>query len=245
MTAPAAIRFVDLLAAELTKIRTLPATWVALAVAVVANALLGVLAATDVVRLAGSDGSAPIGQFGTLMMSPAYAFVSIAVFAGGSEYRGRQIRVSLTAVPRRTRLSAAKLAATLAVGLPAAVLVVVPGYLVQRAGHPPAGATIGDAARLVGVYLLLSLVGYGFAVLARSVVTPIAVLVILPVLVSPILRVAVPRVVEFLPHESALSFLAVFDQPAALCRSAGLAVLIAWTMVSVGAAWVLFVRRDS
>lgn len=245
MTAPARVRFADLLIAELTKIRTLPGARGALAVAVVANVALSVLAATDVVRLAGPNGSAPIGQFGTVMLSPAYACLSIAVFVGGGEYRGGQIRVSLVAAPQRARLAAAKLAAVLAVGVPAAIAVVVPGYLIRQAGSAPTRAAIDTAPRLIGAYLLLSLVGYGFALLARGVVLPIAVLAILPVLVSPVLRVASPRAVAFLPHESALSLLALSDGPAALGSSAGLAVLVAWAVVSVGAAWALFVRRDA
>lgn len=47
------IRLIDVVRAELTKIHTLPVTWLCLAIALAANTLLGVIAATDAVRVAG------------------------------------------------------------------------------------------------------------------------------------------------------------------------------------------------
>ncbi|MGV9379522.1 ABC transporter [Nonomuraea sp. NPDC003707] len=232
-----AIRLADLLRAELTKTRTLPATWVALGVASAANTVLGLLAATDSVRLAGPDGPVAIGQLGTLMVAPVYVFVAIAVFAAGSEYRAGQLRVSLAAVPGRHRLAAAKLAAVTAACLLAAGPAVLPGHLVQP---------VADPAALLTVYLLLSLIGYGFAVVARGVVAPLAVLFVTPVLISPALRGSMPDAVRLLPHEAALSLLGLPADPAtALNRTGGLLTLIAWAGLSVGAGWAALVRRDA
>ncbi|MEV4359232.1 hypothetical protein [Nonomuraea sp. NPDC049625] len=232
-----AIRLADLLRAELTKTRTLPATWVALGVASAANTVLGLLAATDSVRLAGPAGPVSIGQLGTLMVAPVYVFVAIAVFAAGSEYRAGQLRVTLAAVPGRHRLAAAKLAAVTAACLLAAGPAVLPGHLVQP---------VADPAALLTVYLLLSLIGYGFAVVARGVVTPLAVLFVTPVLISPALRGSMPDAVRLLPHEAALSLLGLPADPAtALDRTGGLLTLIAWAGLSVGAGWAALVRRDA
>ncbi|AWS40951.1 hypothetical protein [Streptosporangium sp. 'caverna'] len=245
------IRFADILSAERMKITTLPATWITLAIAFAVNTLLGVIAGTDAVRVAGQDGAVPIAQLGTLMLAPVYVFVAVAVFAAGSEYREGQLRVSLTAVPDRDRLFAAKLAASTTISLLASIPVVLPGYVLQ---HAPAwgngDATAGDAAAglaaLLVVYLLLSVIGYGFAGVSRSVVTPIAVLFITPVLISPALQGSLPAVVRFLPHEAALSFLDLpLDPSMAIGRGAGLAVLTAWATVFAAAARRFFVRRDS
>ncbi|MEU6785428.1 ABC transporter [Nonomuraea angiospora] len=226
-----------LLRAELTKTRTLPATWIALGVASAANTVLGLLAATDTVRLAGPDGPVAIGRLGTLMVAPVYAFVAIAVFAAGSEYRAGQLRVSLAAVPERHRLAAAKLAAVTAACLLAAGPAVLPGHLVRP---------VADPAALLRVYLLLSLVGYGFAVVARGVVAPLAVLFVTPVLISPALRGSLPDAVRLLPREAALSLLGLPADPAtALNRTDGLLTLIAWAGLSVGAGWAALVRRDA
>jgi ABC-2 type transport system permease protein len=237
-----------LLTAELTKIRTLPATWIALALATVANTVLGVVAATDAVRIATRDGAVAVDQFGTLMLAPGYAFIAIAVAAAGTEYRGGQLRVSMAAAPDRTRWFCAKLAATAVVALVAAIPAVLPGLLVQHAAAPETdvGRTVTDLLALLTAYLLLSLVGLGFAVLARGLVTPLAVLVILPVLVSTTLAGLFPSVVRFLPHEATLSFLGrAANPPTSLERGAGLLVLTGWALLFVGVAWALIVRRDS
>ncbi|MER6000220.1 hypothetical protein ABT120_16745 [Nonomuraea angiospora] len=232
-----AIRLADLLRAELTKTRTLPATWVAMGVASAANTVLGLLAATDSVRLAGPDGPVAIGQLGTLMVAPVYVFVAIAVFAAGSEYRAGQLQVTLAAVPGRHRLAAAKLASVTAACLLAAGPAVLPGHLVQP---------VADPAALLTVYLLLSLIGYGFAVVVRGVVAPLAVLFVTPVLISPALRGSMPDAVRLLPHEAALSLLGLPADPAtALDRAGGLLTLIAWAGLSVGAGWAALVRRDA
>ena len=227
MTAPTAIRFRDVVAAELTKLRTLPATWIALAIAVVADVLLGTVASTATFL------TAPPGVAGALTMAPIYAFAAIAVYAAGSEFRTGQVGVTIAAVPRRHRLYVAKLTVVVLV---AAGAVLLPGRLF----HNP-----GGMVATLAVSLLVALIGYGFAVLARTVVTPLAALIALPVLVSPTLQGLLPQVVRLLPHEAALS---VLDRPtdpdSALDHNGGLLALLAWALMSVGTAWVTFARRD-
>ncbi|SIR74805.1 hypothetical protein [Micromonospora avicenniae] len=238
----------ELLIAELTKIRTLPATWIAFALTVLGNAVLGILAATDLVRVASANGEVAVGQLGALMLAPAYVFIAIAVFAAGTEYRGGQLRISLAAMPDRTRWFGSKLAVSAVVALVAAIPAVLPGLLVQHgaAGDLAFSSTAKDLLALLAGYLLLSLVGFGFAFLARSPVTPLAVLFILPMLASTALGNLLPQFVKLLPHEATLSFLGLSADPATtLSRAAGLLVLIGWALLFVGTAWTLIVRRDS
>ncbi|MBB4917521.1 hypothetical protein [Streptosporangium saharense] len=217
--------------AEFTRIRTLPATWIALAVTLAANTLLGLLAATDTVRVATSDGQVAVSQLGTVMLAPVYAFLAVPVFAAG-----RELRISLLATPDRNRFLLAKLLASAGTTIVAAPVLLLPGLLVRHAaGSLPAEMT---------AYLLLGLVGGGFAVLTRTAVIPLAVLLALPVLVSPMLAGLLPGLVRLLPHEATLSFLGTSTGPA-LSRTAGFWVLLAWAVVFVGAAWVATVRRDS
>ncbi|MDP9841960.1 ABC-2 type transport system permease protein [Streptosporangium lutulentum] len=242
------IRFGDILAAERIKISTLPASWIALTVAFGANTLLGAVAATDVVRIAGQDG--PIARLGTLMLAPVYVFVAIAVFAAGSEYRGGQLRVSLAVVPGRDRLFAAKLTVSTTLSLIASIPAVLPGYALWhaaevRSGEPGTRDVVIGFLALLTAYLLLGLIGHGFAVVAKTVVTPLAVLLITPILISPAFRSTLPHLVRFLPHEAALSLLGMPADPAtALDPVAGLLVLAAWAALSVAVAWRVFVRRD-
>lgn len=245
------IGFSDLLTAELTKIRTLPATWIAMAVACTLNTLLGILASTDVVRLAGRDGPIPVTQLDILVLAPVYVHTAIAVFAMGSEYRGGQLRVSLAAVPDRNRLATAKLVAAATVSLVVAIPVLVPGHLIRHAGEvvdgdPGIGRAAVELGALLAVYVLMGLIGYGFAGIVRTVVTPLAVLFSAPILLSPVLRRTVPDVVRFLPHEAAVSLLDLPTHPsAALDRIGGLLVLTGWAGAFVGAARTAFARRDS
>jgi len=235
-------RLKDLATAELTKIRTLPANWIAFTVALVLNTALGFVVGTDRVRLAGAGGTTPIAQLGTVMLAPAYVFLAVPVFAAGGEYSGGQLRVSLAAVPARHRFFAAKLLVSAAVTAVAAVLVVVPGYVFEHGS----ATTVGGLAAWVLAYLLLGLTGFGFAALARSVVTPIAVLFILPVLVSTTLDDLLPRLIRLLPHEAILSFLGMAADPKlALARPAGLAVATAWVTLLIALGWSATARRDS
>jgi ABC-2 type transport system permease protein len=236
------IRLRDLAVAELTKIRTLPAGWIAFVVAFLLNTMLGFVAGTDAVRLAGAGGTTPIAQLGIVMLAPAYLLLAVPVFAAGSEYRGGQFRVSLTAVPARHRFFAAKLLVSAAATAVAALVVVIPGYVLEHGSETTAG---GLAARVLA-YLLLGLTGFGFAALARTVVTPIAVLLILPVLVSTTLGGLLPSLARLLPHEAMLSFLGLPANPElALARPAGLVVAAAWATLLVVLGWFATARRDS
>lgn len=144
-------------------------------------------------RLASGDGSVSVGRLGTVMLAPAYVFAAVAVLAAGSEHSGGQLRVSLLAVPARGRLVAAKLAITATASLVGAAVVILPGYLIQH------GTDAAGLVSLVTAYLLLALVGFGLAVLARSVVAPLALLFAAAGLVAPTLRGALPAVVRHLP----------------------------------------------
>ena len=221
----APIRFRDLLGAEAGKVCTLPATWFAVALAAVANVLLGLVARTGVVA-------------GGVRLAPVHVFIAVAVFAAGSEYPG-QVRVSLLAVPDRGRLFAAKSTVCLTVSAVAAGLVVLPGHAVQHAAVRP-----GVVAE-VAAYLLLALIGYGGAVITRAVVTPLAVLAVAALLFAPLLRGPVPDLVRLLPHDAALSLAGLPGDAAALGRGGGLLVLSSWAAGCVGAAWFMFVRRDN
>jgi ABC-2 type transport system permease protein len=224
--------------AELTKIRTRPATWIALTAALTANTVLGAVAATGVVRVAGPDGPVAIGRLGGIMLAPAYVFIAIAVLAAGGEFHGGQHRVSLLAVPHRGRLFAAQSSVCALVSVLAAVLALLPGHLVRRAAWT-------DLIGLVTAYLLLALAGYGLAVLTRAVVAPLAVLAIAAALVAPTLRGAFPALVGYLPHDAALGLAGMPADPAGLGRAGGLLVLAAWAAGLLATAWWAFSHRDN
>jgi ABC-2 type transport system permease protein len=235
--APGHVRLTDLLRAELSKLRTLPTTWTAVILAFLSSALLGLLAVTDVVRVAGPGGGNPIAGVGIVMLFPAYVLVAVPVFAAGTEYRGGQLRVSLAATPGRHRWFAAKLLVSTATTAAAGLVVALPAHLLQH-------GTLLDLACRVPAGLFLGLIGFGFAAIARTVVTPLAVLALLPVLISPLLGRVAPGLVRVLPHEAMLSLAGLPAGPS-LSRPAGLAVLAGWAAAVVAAGWWVTARRDS
>jgi ABC-2 type transport system permease protein len=224
--------------AELTKIRTLPVVWLAVATATVANTVLGIVVATDAFRVGTAGGAEPVERLGTLMLAPVYAFVALPVFAAGSEYRSGQLRVTLAAVPRRGELFSAKLAAAALCTVVCSVVAVLPLYVVK---HSP-----GDMLRWLAVYVVLGLIGFGFAVVTRSAVIPLAVLFAVPVIASPALQREWPGLVRLLPHEAGLSLLGKpTAADTALPATAAACVLGCWLVVFLTLAGIGLTRRDS
>lgn len=239
-----------LVRAELTKIRTTPAVWIALTVTLATNTLLGWFAGTGSVRISSGAGMVPLAQAGALLLAPVYVFVVVGVFAGGTEFGTGQLSSSLLAMPARSRLFAAKLTATVAVAAVAALAVVAPGFVMLHRAGIADGTYAWRTAWLelgahVGVYVLLAVIGLGFASVARTVVVPMIVLIGVALLVAPMLRGSIPAVVALLPNDAALSAVGKPAGPDALVRGAGFAVLAAWGAVLTAAAWVAFAVRDA
>lgn len=242
-----AVRRRDVLASETTKIVTLPASVLMLALTAVANLVLaGIDAAGVTFYTAGSTEPSSLSSFGAMMLAPLYAFLVLPVYAVATEYRGGQLRVSLTATPHRLTLVLAKLAATLGVVLAAAVVAVAPARVLAGVGDGQgAGAVLTDVARWVAVYVLMSLVAFGLAGILRSAVAALGVLVALPVVVATgILQW--PSVIRLLPDQAGLSLLGTpgYDVTS-LPASTALLVLVAWSVLLVSGCAVALVHRDA
>lgn len=245
MTTPTLkIRFRDIVTAEITKIRTHPATTAALAITISANTLLAVLDTTDAVRLGVGAQPTRLSDLPAVAFAPVYAFLVIPVWAAGSEYQDGQIRTTLTAVPHRATLAASKFAAMLAITLPAALLVLLPGQLIADVGRRSAGELLLDLARWVAVYVLMSAIAFGFAGVVRSVFVPLGVLVLTPILVATGVF-QWPAGVRLLPDQASLSLLGTpgYDVTAIPPLTAVL-VLLAWTLVLDAAYLTTLLHRD-
>jgi ABC-2 type transport system permease protein len=242
------IRWADVLRAEVTKIITYPTTVLAVVVVFSLNTAFGVLIATDAVRIAAGDRIVRLGDLGGVLLTPAYAFVLIAVFAAGTEYQGGQLRVTLAAVPGRARLLAGKLSALLIVVVPAAVVCVLPGRLIAASGgQPPSspGSLVAALSGWVMVYTALSIIAFGLGVLMKSVVAPVALLTLVPLLAwTGVFQL--PEVVRMLPHDASLSLLGTPTSPATtLTPGVAGAVLVLWCLAAALAACIALARRDS
>ncbi len=247
MRAPA---LVSPIRAELTKISTVPALWIALTVTLATNSLLGWAAGIGTVRISSGEGMVPLAQAGALLLAPVYVFVAVGVFAAGTEYGSGQLSASLLAVPGRSRLFAAKLIATVVAAAVAALVVVAPGFVLLHRHDLAAGTfvwrpALAELGSHVVVYLLLAVVGLGLACMVRNVVVPMIVLIVAALLAAPMLRGSFPDVVAVLPHDAALSAVGTPSGPDALVQGAGFAVLAAWGVALTAAAWIAFSLRDA
>jgi ABC-2 type transport system permease protein len=246
-TAPS-IRFRDVHRAEVTKIMTHPATWIAFGTAGILNTGLGILDSTEVIRIAAGDRIVRLSDLGSVLLAPVYAFVITAVFAAGSEYQNGQLRVTLAAAPARGRLLVAKLAALLTVIVPAALIATAPGRLISALTLdqvPDAGSIISDVLSWCVVYTVLSIVAFGLGILLRGVAAPLALMTLIPLLAwTGVFQL--PEIIRLLPHDASLSLLGL---PASAATElsphlAGL-TLLAWTVIATVAAATVFTRRDS
>lgn len=225
-------RFRQPLAAELTKLLTLRATWIiSLATLVLCAGI--VLLSYSGISLAADERGLSAESIRALMLVPAYLFVGIAVFAAASEYRKGQIRISYAAVPKRMILYSAKLCGLLIVVVPLALLLSAIGLLAKGTNSEPVDLVHGAAASPL-VLTLLSLLGFGLAIIARNAVMPLVTLWALAALVAPTLRASMPSVIQLLPHDLALRALAIpTDVPSGIPQSAAVLLLSAWAVASI------------
>ncbi|MFG1700605.1 ABC transporter [Nonomuraea sp. NPDC049309] len=240
------IRRRDLVAAEVTKILTHPATLIAAGITLLLNTALGVVHAADLVRLGIGGRLVPLSELGTVVFAPIYVFLVLPVYAAGSEYQSGQIRLTLAAVPDRVALALAKLAALLTVTVPAALIVLAPARLsITIADGTDAAGIVLDLGRWLVAYTLMAIVAYGLAGLLRSTITPLAILVLIPVLIATGVF-QVPEIIRLLPDQLSLSLLgtpayAVTELPPA---EAG-AALTVWALLLAVAYSLALARRDS
>lgn len=227
-------------AAELIKIRTLPAAVATALGSVVAAAVLAWALATAAVNDR-SDADAVAIVLGTvplLQVGP----VLLGVLAVASEHAGTQVRTTLTAVPDRATALAGKTAAFLvaatvtsgascAAGLAAAVLA-------TGAGAPP-WPVAGAIAHLV----LVGLLAFALTVLLRALV-PALVGMLGLLLVAPPLLASVTEHARWLPDRAGRALYAP-GSDAVLTPLTGGLVMAGWIAVVGGAAIWGFLARDA
>lgn len=195
----------------------------------------------------------------------------IGVFAFGHDYRHGTVRPVLTAVPRRPRVAVARvLGVTLCAAAVAVVCVAASALVVAVLGGgrfaPGVGFTGGPTERVAAgtvVYVvLIALLGLAFGWLFRSIPASVSLLFVLPLVAEPILRAVlsiraldpISGIGRFLPFGAGAQLYAYStrvnpDIPAAfrndLSPLAGGLTLALVTAVLLGAAFLLFQRRDA
>jgi ABC-2 type transport system permease protein len=256
----------EALHAEWTKLRTVPGTiWLLLAIVATTAALGAVVdAATKC-----SSGGCPIDPAKTsltgIYLSQAFVVI-LAVLAISSEYSNGMVRVTFTAMPRRTTVLAAKAvtvtglvlaAGTVAVlGSVLAGRLILPGHGFTAAhGYPPLslgdGPVLRAAAGSVLYLALIALLSLGVAAAARDSAVAIGIILGLLYLI-PIIATVVGapgwhrHLEQIAPMTAGLAIQATTSlRNLPLSPWTGLGVLAAWAAAALLTGGLLLRLRDA
>ncbi len=246
------MRLLDVTAAELDKLRTLPAAVLAAA----GTAVVGIALAAALSAFAAEQG-APVS--GTDVIAQAIPFVQtglilLGVLPVAHERAGNQLGTTLAAVPRRSVLLAGKTVAALAATTLAGVATVggllaaatVTGYLTATANLTdatvaPDGVGPWRALGAVAYLVLVGLLAHAIALLVRDLVPALVGTLSLLLIVSPLL-VGLTEHARWLPDRAAAQLYDPADT--VLTATTGGLVTLAWIALVGAAATAVFVRRD-
>lgn len=251
--------------AEWIKFRSLRSTWYSLGAAMVVAIGLGVLFAD----LRGNDianhgGLPPGARFedwtqvslrGLFLAQLAVGVLGVLMITG--EYSTGMIRASLSAVPGRSLILAAKITvigvATFVAGTIASFIAFTAGQAALSGHHYGVSLSSPGALRAViggGLFLaLVALLGLGCGFAIRSTGGALATLFGL-LLVLPLLAQALPsnwqnHVVKYLPFNAGTAVMSTVQRSDSLGPWAGIGVLAGWTAVALGVGLVMLRRRDA
>ncbi|MGC4940575.1 hypothetical protein [Kribbella sp. DT2] len=223
-------------AAELIKLRTLPAAWITalttVAVAVLVTAAFAsssVDPAEDAVTIA--LGSVAFVQVGAIVLG---------VVAVASEYGSQELRTTLTATPNRAVSLAGKAVAQLIAVTVTSVVALVAAVSTAWVTEPLRASLwwiAGAAAYLVLVGLLAAAV----TVVIRSLIPSLVVMLVGIVIVSPLLATVTDQA-RWLPDQAGRT---LYSADGPFGPETGTAVMLAWLLVTGTAASAAFVKRDA
>ncbi|GAB2676896.1 ABC transporter permease [Thalassiella azotivora] len=195
---------------------------------------------------------------------PAVLVGILGVLSMGHEYRHGTIRPTLSALPRRSVLVAAKLAVVVVAAVLVAIAGLVANYAVFAVTRGAPEIDGRGRAAMVGYVVLLVLwavVGLGATLLARVTALVLPLLFVLPLVIEPVLfgLTFIPAldglqpVTRFLPFSAGsqlaqslpLEQVAGASGPGPLSRVENGAVFAAFALLVLAPAWALFERRDA
>lgn len=259
------VSFLGALRSELIKLIALRTTWVlsliALGMAGLVALMIGISTATFAEQGGPTFTTADLAQQSTsgsyfgLMLLGALGVISIT-----SEFSSGSIRSSMTAVPRRNLLLAAKgTALTLWVAVVSTVVIVISHVLIALVNQDLPFASPFTHGEVAATYaaswtslLLAALLGLGLGLLLRSsaggIVILAVIMFVLPIVISILYGVTQgAQWVDFLARAEYMHLLSGFtgtypDGEPPLLYGLG---LLGWTAVPLALGWTAFSRRDS
>ncbi|MBG0562655.1 ABC transporter permease [Actinoplanes aureus] len=244
--------------AELRKLLGLPTAWVGLLLGLLAAPALVILNA-GATRRAIADGivsdvsdlglqNLGIGVLGAMILG--VVTVSSEYTATGEDSPGaRQLTTTLTAVPRRTRLLAAKAAALSLVVAVQGTLTAIATLALTRQMHGTAVPS-PEPVRVVAAVLYWTMIGllaYAITLIARNGIITLTLLIVNSAVVSfSYLLTKVTPLAAYLPDiVGAHMFLRGIDVPVRITPVTAGVVMTAWVAGLLAVAGYLFHRRDA
>lgn len=250
-TAPRGREALRAIRAETLKLWSLPTTHLTAVGTLGVSAILALALATAGKQ--GNTGTTSSLDIGLAPIGYSQAgFIILGTVAATSEYRGGQIYVTLTAMPRRITQHLAKVVALLIVAVPAAALTVLVGVVVADValGGTAQAPPLSDAVRVgigASAYLALTtLISASVATVIRRSVPALAGLLVYYFIVGTLLRDQA-AFANYLPDTAGHSmwFQSGAGQDGALSALAGSTVVTAWTLLAVAVSTAVFHRRDA
>jgi ABC-2 type transport system permease protein len=237
--------------AEWTKLRTSPGTIGLLLAVVLATVGLSITAAAAT-TCASRDCGQDLTKLSLTGVQLGQAVVAIlAVLAIGNEYSTGMIRVTLTALPRRTAVLAAKAVIVTGVVTAAAVPAVLGSLAAGRFLLPAHELVLRPAVGSVLYLVLVGLLSFGTATAVRNPTAAIGIVLGL-IYVFPIVTQVVTdpgwqkHLQQAGPTSAGLAVQATVDVDALpIGPWKGLSVLALWALAALLAGGLLFERRDA
>jgi len=255
---------------EWVRLRTLRSTWWLTGLSLLIAGLLGLPAL-------GMKGALTVVDYGDILIGGGLDVLLISmllsmigIFAIGHEYRYGTIRPTLSALPRRSNVLAAKVivvtgyvfvVALFAVVVRYGVAVLILGHRLLDLGlfpSPMARVWVGSVVYTV----IVALVGLALAGLFRNIPAAIVTVILLPLLVETILRGlltlhvfhSIRGFAKALPFTSGLQILSYqaadsgnggSDSRGLPSPVDGLLIFVVFLAIVLGLSWFLFEKRDA
>jgi ABC-2 type transport system permease protein len=262
----AGVRFSRVIRSEFIKLRTLRSTWILLGSMLVLFIAFGAIAALASTGQINDGRGGPPRALGldpvtTVLTGAGFALLVMAVFgvlSGAREYGSGMIRTTLAFVPKRLPVLWAKVLVLIAFVLPVAILAGIGAFYLGMAVLSAAGEAtvslgdstaqrvlIGTAGYITGMAIIGLALGMAMRSMPGAIATVIGGVLILPALLTALLPESWRSVLKYLPSNAAAPFTEVNVRVDMLALVPGIAVFVAWVVVSIAVAAWLFARRDA
>lgn len=225
------------IAAELIKLRTLPAAWITSLVTVAVAVLVSAANASSTSDSAADAVSIALGSVAFLQVGT----IVLGVVGVASEYGGHELRTTLTAVPNRAVSLAGKAVAHL-IATTVTSVAAMGAALLTAWMQEPIEASLWRLAGAAAYLVLVSLLAGAVTVVLRSLVPALAVTLAGVVIASPLLATVTDQA-RWLPDQAGRALYSL--DPAPLGPTAGTAVLLAWLLCTGTAACLVYRTRDA